>query len=69
MFGVSLADLPYDYSALEPHISGEIIELHHDKHHAADVAGANQTLEQLEEDAAGLECVESYRAIRILTVS
>ena len=31
--GISLAytlpDLPYDYSALEPHISGQIIELHH----------------------------------------
>ncbi|MEY2448902.1 MAG: superoxide dismutase, Fe-Mn family, partial [Acidimicrobiaceae bacterium] len=27
----SLPDLPYDYSALEPHISGEIVELHHDR--------------------------------------
>ncbi len=45
----SLPELPYDYSALEPVISGEIIELHHDKHHAAYVKGANDTLEQLEE--------------------
>ncbi len=30
-------------------ISPEIIELHHDKHHAAYVKGANDTLEQLEE--------------------
>ena len=29
----SLPDLPYDYSALEPVISGEIMELHHSKHH------------------------------------
>jgi Fe-Mn family superoxide dismutase len=48
----TLPDLPYDYAALEPHISGEIIELHHDKHHAAYVAGANRALEQLEEARA-----------------
>ena len=45
----TLPDLPYDYAALEPHITGEILELHHDKHHAAYVKGANDTLEQLAE--------------------
>ena len=45
----TLPDLPYDYGALEPHISGQIIELHHDKHHAAYVAGANTALEKLAE--------------------
>ena len=44
-----LPALPYDYSALEPHISGRIMELHHDKHHATYVEGANKTLEQLDE--------------------
>ena len=34
-----LPDLPYDYGALEPHISGEIMELHHGKHHATYVKG------------------------------
>ncbi len=43
----TLPELPYDYSALEPHISGKIMELHHDKHHAAYVAGANAALESL----------------------
>lgn len=43
----TLPDLPYDYAALEPHISGKIMELHHDKHHAAYVTGANTALEQL----------------------
>lgn len=42
-----LPDLPYDYAALEPHISAEIMQLHHDKHHAAYVAGANQAVEKL----------------------
>jgi Fe-Mn family superoxide dismutase len=47
MADYTLPDLPYDYGALEPHYSGQILELHHDKHHAAYVAGANTTLEKL----------------------
>ena len=47
MADYTLPDLPYDYAALEPHVSAEIMELHHDKHHAAYVTGANQTLEKL----------------------
>lgn len=45
----TLPDLPYDYGALEPHISGEIMELHHDKHHATYVKGANTALDQMSE--------------------
>ena len=44
----SLPDLPYDYAALEPALIGQILELHHDKHHKAYVDGANTTLEKLE---------------------
>ena len=47
MADYTLPDLPYDYAALEPHVSAEIMQLHHDKHHAAYVTGANQTLEKL----------------------
>jgi len=43
----TLPDLTYDYSALEPSISARIMELHHDKHHAAYVTGANTALEQI----------------------
>ena len=39
-----LPDLPYDYSALEPYIPAQILELHHDKHHAAYVKALNETL-------------------------
>lgn len=42
-----LPDLRYDYSALEPHISGEIMELHHGSHHRTYVEKANQTIERL----------------------
>ncbi|MEU0288916.1 superoxide dismutase [Streptomyces sp. NPDC006147] len=45
----ALPDLPYDYSALAPAITPEILELHHSKHHAAYVKGANDTLEQIAE--------------------
>lgn len=48
----TLPDLAYDYGALQPHISGEIMELHHARHHAAYVAGANTTLEKLAEAQA-----------------
>jgi Fe-Mn family superoxide dismutase len=44
----SLPNLPYAYDALEPHISKEIMTLHHDKHHMAYVNGANAALEKLE---------------------
>ena len=44
----TLPELPYDYAALEPHISAKIMELHHDRHHAAYVAGANAALANLE---------------------
>ncbi len=42
-----LPELPYDPAALEPHISRRIMELHHDKHHAGYVAGANTALDKL----------------------
>jgi Fe-Mn family superoxide dismutase len=42
-----LPELTYGYDALEPLVSSELLELHHDAHHAAYVKGANQTLEKL----------------------
>jgi len=58
----TLPDLPYDYAALEPHISAKIMQLHHDKHHAAYVTGANQALEQLEaaRDKGDLAAINLY---------
>jgi len=49
MADYTLPDLPYDYAALEPSISGTIMELHHSKHHQAYVTGANTALAQLAE--------------------
>lgn len=45
----TLPDLPYDYNALEPVISAEIMQIHHQKHHAAYVSNLNVSLEKFEE--------------------
>jgi len=49
MADYTLPELAYDYSALAPSISGQIMELHHSKHHQAYVTGANTALAQLAE--------------------
>jgi len=41
---VSLPDLPYDYTALEPHIGKQTLEIHHDKHHAKYVSVTNEMI-------------------------
>ena len=45
----ALPKLSYGYDALEPHVSRELLELHHDAHHAAYVKGANETIGKLED--------------------
>ena len=40
-----LPPLPYDYSALEPHIDTQTMQLHHDKHHAAYVTNLNNAVQ------------------------
>jgi Fe-Mn family superoxide dismutase len=49
---IKLPDLPYSPGALEPYISGHIMELHHSKHHATYVANLNKAMEQLAEAEA-----------------
>ena len=48
----TLPDLPYDYNALEPIVSAEIMQLHHSKHHAAYVNNLNIAEEKLKEAQA-----------------
>ena len=45
----TLPDLPYDYNALEPVISAEIMQLHHSKHHQTYVNNYNVAEEKLAE--------------------
>lgn len=51
----TLPDLPYQYSALEPHISKATLEFHHDKHHASYVNKFNAAVEGTEFDQQPLE--------------
>ena len=40
----SLPELPYPYDALEPYMSKETLQYHHDKHHMAYVTNGNNLL-------------------------
>jgi Fe-Mn family superoxide dismutase len=66
----TLPDLPYDYAALEPHYSAQVLQLHHGKHHAAYVTGANKTLDRLAEarskgDFAAINLLQKNLAFHI----
>jgi Fe-Mn family superoxide dismutase len=43
-----LPDLPYPKDALEPHVSAETLEFHHDKHHATYVTNLNKLIDGTE---------------------
>jgi Fe-Mn family superoxide dismutase len=58
----TLPQLPYEYSALEPAISAEIMELHHSKHHQTYVNGLNTAEEQMK---AALEAKDAKKAIEL----
>ncbi len=55
-----LPPLPYPYEALEPVISKETLQLHHDKHHRKYVDTMNQLLEKENVHAASLEDVVKH---------
>ena len=50
-----LPPLPYDKNALEPHVSAETLEFHHDKHHATYVTNLNKLVPGTEFESASLE--------------
>jgi Fe-Mn family superoxide dismutase len=53
--GYELPTLPYEYTALEPHITKGTLEFHHDKHHAAYVSKYNAAVEGTEHDSKPIE--------------
>jgi superoxide dismutase, Fe-Mn family len=63
----ALPPLPYAYNALEPHISEQIMKLHHDKHHQAYVNGANTALDKLEKARAGTMQIDIKATLRDLS--
>ena len=57
-----LPPLPYDYSALEPYIDTQTMQLHHDKHHQAYVTNLNNALKD-QAQFASLSLEELMRRI------
>ena len=51
----TLPDLPYPYDALQPYMSRETLEYHHDKHHAAYVNTGNNLLKGSELEGKSVE--------------
>jgi Fe-Mn family superoxide dismutase len=51
----TLPELPYPRNALEPHISAETMEYHHDKHHKTYIDTVNQLIEGSDLKNASLE--------------
>lgn len=62
----SLPGVPYDYGALEPHISADIMKLHHIKHHQAYVDKLNAALD-MNPDLKQLTIVELLAAPNLPT--
>lgn len=50
-----LPNLPYDSSALEPHIDAKTMEIHHGKHHNAYVTKLNEAIQGSEHEGKSLE--------------
>jgi superoxide dismutase, Fe-Mn family len=61
---IILTSLPYSYEELEGVISKKIVELHHDKHQAAYVNGANAALEKLEKSRKGEMEINTREVLR-----
>ncbi|KAJ7242040.1 Mn superoxide dismutase [Mycena rebaudengoi] len=60
----SLPALPYEYNALEPYISEEIMTLHHKKHHQTYVTGLNAAEESLAKASTTKEKIALQAALK-----
>ncbi len=50
-----LPDLPYAFTALEPHIDAKTMEIHHGKHHQAYITNLNAALQGTEWESKSIE--------------
>ena len=51
----TLPELPYSYDALQPYMSKETLEFHHDKHHQAYVTNGNNLMKGTEYENMSVE--------------
>jgi len=63
----NLPNLPYEYNALEPYMSKEVLVLHHDKHHAAYVNAANALLDKIDEARKNNEDLDFKSVLKSLS--
>jgi Fe-Mn family superoxide dismutase len=63
----SLPELPFGYKELEPYISEEQLKVHHDKHYAAYVNGANKILEKFDSLRKKKESTDIKAAVKELS--
>lgn len=64
MIKLELPELPYSKDALQPYMSAETLELHHDKHHQAYVTNGNKFIEEqnLSESSINEIVINSYKS-------
>ena len=62
-----LPSLPYDYDALEPSISDQVVTWHHDTHHQSYVNGLNSAESTLQENRSNGDFGSSGAAMRSVT--
>lgn len=55
MSTITLPELPYAKNALEPHLSAETLEFHHDKHHQTYVTNLNNLIKGTDLEGKSLE--------------
>ena len=67
MSGHELPELPYDYDALEPHISEQVVRWHHDTHHQGYVNGLNSAEDTLTDNRESGDFDGSAAAMRSVT--
>ncbi|MGH7005191.1 MAG: superoxide dismutase [Alphaproteobacteria bacterium] len=60
-----LADLPYDYGALAPHLSADTLRVHHDRHHAGYVGNVNALVRGTDLAGKSLEHIVRYSAANV----
>ena len=59
-----LPPLPYGYDDLEPHISGEIMKLHHSKHHNTYVTALNAATDKYKKATSAKERISLQAALK-----
>ena len=60
----TLPNLPYAHDALQPYMSKETLEFHHDKHHQAYVTNGNNAIKGTEFEGKSLEDIVKGRSAR-----